>query len=207
MGARHGLIWGYHTHYIQSTVQILGTDLPEEVTMEWQELIKDGYERVLQALEEVLDGLNENDLNEQPRSDCNSMGWLAWHLTRVQDDHIADLIGEKQLWIRDGWHAKFNRPSNPKDLGFGHSPEDVAAFKSPNVNTLLDYHRAVLQRTKQYITALTSEDLDRELNEPWFRLLPTVGVRLISILSDDLQHVGQMAYVRGLLKGKGWLNY
>lgn len=175
--------------------------------MEWQELLIDGYGRVLEALEETLKGMTPDDLNQQPHPDCNSMGWLAWHLTRVQDDHIADLMGEKQLWLSEEWHAKFNRPPHPKDIGFGHSSEDVAAFKSPDVETLLGYHRAVLERTKRYIFSLSLGDLDRELNEPWYQPLPTVGVRLISIMSDDLQHVGQVAYVRGLLKGKGWLGY
>lgn len=171
--------------------------------MEWQGLITDGYGRVLQVLEESLDGLTQDDLNQQPHPDCNSMGWLTWHLTRVQDDHIADLMGEEQLWTSGGWHARFNRPPEPKDIGFGHSSEDVAAFRSPDVKTLLGYHRAVLEQTNGYITTLSLSDLDRELHEPWFQPLPTVGVRLISVLSDSLQHTGQVAYLRGLLKSKG----
>ncbi len=173
--------------------------------MEWQKLLIDGYGRVLQVLEKALDGMTLDDLNDPPNPDCNSMGWLAWHLTRVQDDHIADLMGEEQLWIKDEWHAKFNRAPNRKDIGFGHSSEDVAAFKSPGVETLLEYHRAVLERLRRYIGSLSMADLDRVLNEPWFQPLPTVGVRLVSVLSDCLQHAGQVSYVRGLLKGKGWL--
>ena len=173
--------------------------------MEWQGLIIDGYGRIWQVLEEVLDGLTQDDLNQQPRPDCNSMGWLTWHLTRVQDDHIASLMGKEQLWTSEGWHARFNRAPEPKDIGFGHSSEDVAAFQSPDVKTLLGYHRAVLERTKGYIATLSLSDLDRELNEPWYQPLPTVGVRLISIMSDSLQHAGQIAYLRGLLKGKGWM--
>ncbi len=175
--------------------------------MEWRELILDGYDRVLQVLNEALDGMTLDDLNGQPHPDCNSMGWLAWHLTRVQDDHISDLMGEEQLWIKDRWYAKFSRASDPKDIGFGHTSHDVAAFESPEPKTILDYHRAVLERSKQYIQGLSSSDLDRELNEPWFKPLPTVGVRLVSVMSDCLQHAGQIAYVRGFLKGKGWLDY
>ena len=174
--------------------------------MVWQELISDGYGRVLHVLEKALDGLTPDDLNEQPHPDCNSMGWLTWHLTRVQDDHIADLMGEKQLWIENGWHARFNRAPNPRDIGFGHSSEDVGAFKSPRIEILLDYHRAVLERSRRYIRSLSMADLDRELNEPWYQPPPTVGVRLVSVMSDCLQHAGQVAYVRGLLKGKGWLD-
>ena len=175
--------------------------------MEWNELLADGYGRVLEFMESVLNGLTEDDLNWQPRPDCNSIGWLAWHLTRLQDDHIASLIEEEQLWTKDGWYAKFNRQPDAKDIGFGHSPEQVAAFKSPNADTILGYHSAVLERSKLYFLTLSSADLDRELNEPWYQPLPTVGVRLISILGDSLQHAGQMAYVRGLRQGRGWQKY
>jgi len=175
--------------------------------MEWQALLIDGYGRTLEVLESALRGMTPDDLKQQPKPDCNSMGWLAWHLTRVQDDHVADLMGEEQLWTSEGWHARFNRPLQAGDIGFGHTPEQVAAFQSPDAETLLSYHRAVLERTKRYIQSLSADDLDRELDEPWYQPLPTVGVRLISVLADSLQHAGQAAYVRGLLKGKGWLGY
>ncbi len=171
--------------------------------MEWQELIMDGYGRVLQVLEKALDGLTQDDLNKQPHPDCNSMGWLTWHLTRVQDHHIAGLLGEEQLWVSNGWHARFNRALEPDDTGHGHSSEDVAAFESPDSETLLGYYRAVLEQTKGCIATLSTTALDRELKEPWYPLPITVGVRLISIMSDNLQHTGQVAYLRGLLKGKG----
>ena len=173
--------------------------------MEWQQLIMDGYGRVLKVLEKALGGLMQDDLNQQPHPDCNSMGWITWHLTRVQDHHIADLMGEEELWTADGWHSLFDRPPDPGDIGWGHTMEQVAAFRSPDVETLLGYHRAVLERTKRYIAALPAAELKRELDEPWFQPLPTVGVRIVSVLSDDLQHAGQVAYVRGLLQGGGWL--
>ena len=175
--------------------------------MEWNDLLSDGYGRVPEVLERVLKGLNQDDLDWQPRPDCNSIGWLAWHLTRQQDAQIAALMGEEQLWVKEGWHARFNRPPDDGDIGFGHSPEQVAAFKSPDIDTLLSYHRAVLERSKQYFLTLTETDLDKELDEPWFQPLPTVGVRLISIMDDAMIHAGQAAYVRGLCQGRGWQSY
>ena len=172
--------------------------------MEWSDLLIDSYGRVLGSLERTLKGLTEEDLNWQPRPDSNSIGWLTWHLTRLLDDQISALMGEEQLWTKDGWHAKFNRPPDPKDRGFGDSPEQVAAFKSPDIETLLSYHRAVLERSKRYFLTLSNSDLARELDETWYQPVPTVGVRLISVLADSLQHAGQMAYVRGLHQGKGW---
>ena len=171
--------------------------------MEWQQLMAAIFQQVSQVLERALDGLSQEDLNQQPSFDTNSMGWLAWHLTRGQDRAIAGLMGEEQLWVKDGWHVKFNRPADPQDFGLGHTPEDVAAFNSPDVGTLLNYHRAVLERTKRYLGRLSEAELDREIDHPRF---PTVNLRLVAVLSDNLQHAGQIAYVRGLLKGKGWLD-
>lgn len=175
--------------------------------MDWKDLLIDGYGRVPEVLERVLNGLSEDDIKWQPHPDSNSIGWLAWHLTRQQDAQISALMGEEQLWTKDGWHAKFGRPADPEDSGFGNTPEQVAAFRPPDIETLLSYQRAVLERSKQYIQSLSDSDLDRELNEPWFKPLPTVGVRLISIMDDSMLHAGQAAYVRGLRQGKGWQKF
>jgi len=175
--------------------------------MKWKDLLIDGYSRIPELLENVLKGLAQDDLDWQPRHDCNSIGWLIWHLTRQQDAQIASLLGEEQLWITDEWHGKFNRQPDPNDIGFGHSPEQVSEFKSSEARIPLGYNRAVVERSKQYISDLSETDLDRELNEPWFHPLPTVGVRLVSILDDSVLHAGQAAYVRGLRQGKGWQKY
>ncbi len=171
--------------------------------MEWQQFTVDIFERISQVLEQALEGLTLEDLNQQPSPDSNSMGWLAWHLTRSQDRAIAHLTGEEQLWIKDKWYVRFNRSSDPLDFGLGHTLEDIAAFKSPDVATLLGYHRVVLEQTKRYLTNLSEAELDREIDHPKF---PTVEARLVAVISDNLQHAGQVAYVHGLLKGKGWLD-
>jgi len=175
--------------------------------MKWKDILIDGYSRIPEFLENVLKDLTQDDLDWQPKHDCNSIGWLVWHLTRQQDAQIASLIGGEQLWVTDRWYTKFGRQPEPDDVGFGHSPEQVSALKSPELRTLLDYSRAVVERSKEYISSLSENDLDRELNEPWFQPLPTVGVRLVSILDDSALHAGQAAYIRGLRQGKGWQKY
>lgn len=171
------------------------------------DLLADGFNRVPEFLENVLRGLTLEDLNWMPRKDSNSIGWLIWHLTRQQDAQIASLMREEQLWIKDKWYAKFNRDANLRDIGFGHSPEQVAAFQSPDIPTLLDYLKATVKRTIQFLKGLSEEDLDRELDEPQYTPIPTVGVRLISILDDSVLHAGQAAYIRGMIQGKGWQKY
>ena len=171
--------------------------------MEWRQLTIDIYERISQVLERALEGLTQDDLNQQPNPDSNSMGWLTWHLTRGQDRAIVGLMNEEQLWVKDGWHSRFNRSPALLDTGFGHNLADLAAFKSPDGQTLLAYHLTVLERTKRYIGKLSETDLERELGHPRF---PTVGARLVAVISDNFQHAGQTAYARGQLKGKGWLD-
>ena len=175
--------------------------------MEWHDLLTDAYGRLPGYLNNVLTGLTQDNFDWQPRPDCNSIGWLVWHLTRQQDAQIASLMNEQQLWLKDGWSSRFNLPPDPEDIGFGYTPEQVSAFKSPDIQTMMDYHRAVIEHTKRYLVKLSQTDLDRELDEPWFQPLPTVGVRLVSILEDSLLHAGQAAYIRGLIQGKGWQKY
>lgn len=175
--------------------------------MKWHDLLTDGYGRILEIMERTLDGLSVEDLGWQPESGSNSIGWLCWHLTRGQDAQMAALMEAEQLWTLKGWHQQFNRPADPRDIGFGHTPQQVAEFESPETKVTLDYLRETTERSKQYFLSLSENDLDRELNEPQWQPLPTVGVRLISIMSDNLQHAGQASYVRGLLQGKGWQKF
>ena len=174
--------------------------------MKWQQLVTDIYERISQEFEAALDGLTMDDLNKQPCPGCNSMGWLTWHRTRCQDKNIAELLGEEQFWTKDNWYAKFNPTFDPIDTGIGHSIEDTVAFRSPGASTLLEYHRAVLERSKRYITSELSEtELNREFNKPKYPTITNVRTSLMRSINDNMQHLGQISYVRGMLRGCGWL--
>ena len=175
--------------------------------MECRDLIIDGLGRVREMFETTLDQLNVEQLRFRPGAAANSIGWLAWHLTRVADDHLSDLAGESQAWLADGWHERFGRPGRADDVGFGDSPEQVGAFQPGSAQLLRDYHAAVHARALRYLAGLQCADLDRELDEPQWQTPVTVGVRLVSVLNDCTQHVGQMAYVRGLLEQRRWLPY
>jgi hypothetical protein len=174
--------------------------------MQWQQLVIDIYERVSQELEHALDGLTVEDLNQRPCPDCNSIGWLAWHLTRAQDSVTAYLSEGEQVWISEKWYTRFNRTPDPKDIGARHSLEDVAAFISPNASTLLEYHHAVLERSERYITNKLSEsELERVFDNPPRPDVTNVRTRIMRIINDNMQHLGQINYIRGMLKGWGWL--
>lgn len=168
--------------------------------MECAEFTTGIFTRISQVLETVLDGLTENEINQQPTPECNSIGWMVWHLTRVQDRFIAMLSNNEQVWITEKWYGKFGRDADAKDIGYGHRPEDLANFKVPDTKTLLDYHHAVLEKTKQYTNKLSPEELDRVIDDS---RAPTVALRLTAFISDNLQHAGQVAYLRGWVRSQG----
>jgi hypothetical protein len=172
--------------------------------MNLQQFALDIYARRFKELEEAVTGLTPEQLNYMPAPESNSIGWLIWHAIRSQDRANADLFGENQLWVSAGWHKKFNRPPDQKDTGYGHTPEQVKAFGAPDAQTLVDYARAVYERTKDYVnTRLSESDLEREVKSPTLGTTATVEHRLIMTI-NDLQHIGQAGYVRGLLNGMGW---
>ena len=174
--------------------------------MDIRDVLQDAFGRIDEEVRRTLEGLTPEQLLFRPSEQANSIGWLAWHLTRVQDDHLSDLAGREQAWTSDGWHARFGRPANAQDTGFGAKPADVAALQPESAVLLVDYFAAVHQRTLEYLRTLEPADLDRELDEHWDEPV-TVGVRIVSVIADDLQHVGQMAYVRGLIEDRHWLPF
>jgi hypothetical protein len=163
------------------------------------DLLTDGYGRVREIVHGVVEGLTADDLAYRLDSEANTIGWLVWHLTRVQDSHIADAAGSDQVWLVDGWQQRFGLPLDPLATGYGHGPAEVAAVRVESPDLLIGYHDAVCEQTVGYIRGLTDEDFARIVDEGWDPPV-TLGVRLISVLSDDLQHAGQAAYVRGVLE-------
>ena len=171
--------------------------------MEGAALIADGLTRVRDTLHRCLPSVNAETLCKMASADANSMAWLAWHLARVQDNHLSDLAGREAAWTAEGWHERFDMPA-ANDVGFGWTPDQVAAFSVESADLLLAHHDAVFARTKEYLAALRPDDLDRVLDEPQWDPRPTVAARLVSVVNDNTQHVGQVAYLRGYWHGFGW---
>jgi uncharacterized damage-inducible protein DinB len=163
------------------------------------QLLTDGFGRIREVVHGAAGGLTPRQLAHQPVEGANSIAWLVWHLTRIQDDHVAGAAGTAQAWTDDGWADRFDLPFDPFDTGYGHTPEDVAAVRVESADLLTGYHDAVHDRTVKYVSALTDGDLERIVDRAWDPPV-TLAVRLISVISDDLQHAGQASYVRGLLE-------
>ena len=161
--------------------------------MDAKDILLDGLGRIPDEVRGAVDGLTAEQLRWAPAKGANTVGWLVWHLTRVQDSHLAELLDEGQIYVSGDWGPKFGLKSDPSDTGYGHSTTEPSSAQ-----VLIDYYQAVHERTVAYVSGLTAGDLDRVVDERWDPPV-TLGVRLVSVIDDDAQHAGQAAYVRGLL--------
>ncbi len=162
------------------------------------DLLVDAFERVRDAVHPAANGLSREELTFRPDPESNTIAWLVWHLTRIQDDHVSGLADREQVWTAKGWAARFALPLDDDDTGYGHDPDQVTSVVA-DANALLGYFEDVHEQTLATVGSLTTEDLDRVIDRRWDPPV-TVGVRLVSVIADDLQHAGQAAYIRGILE-------
>jgi hypothetical protein len=162
------------------------------------QLLEDAFTRVRQLVTRVVDELEIDDLTYRADPRANTIAWLVWHLTRIQDDHVAAAAGIEQEWTAHSWRDRFDLPFAAVATGYGHDSPDVAAVRI-GADLLVSYHDAVCEQTLAFVRQLSDADLDRIVDRSWDPPV-TLGVRLVSVISDDLQHAGQAAFIRGMLE-------
>ncbi|WP_369137462.1 mycothiol transferase [Modestobacter versicolor] len=167
--------------------------------MESRDLLLTAFDDVETVVRSALDGIDPALLTARLDPDANTIAWLVWHLTRVQDDHVAEVAGTEQAWTAAGWADRFALPFPPSAHGYGFSSADVGRTVVTDPQLLVDYHADVHRRTAAFLRTLTPADLDRVVDRSWDPPV-TLGVRLVSVIGDDLQHAGQAALLRGLLE-------
>lgn len=162
------------------------------------DLLRDGFERVRETATAAVQGLDEDQLTRRVGPNANTVAWLVWHLTRVQDDHVAGVADTEQVWTSQGWAARFGLPFDDGAHGYGQSSDDVAAVRGIAADDLIGYLVDVHTATGRFLETLEDADLDRIVDDNWDPPV-TLAARLVSVIADDLQHAGQAAFVRGLL--------
>ncbi|TDE92732.1 DUF664 domain-containing protein [Occultella glacieicola] len=165
------------------------------------DILADGFARVQGLVHRVLDDADDPVLTSRLDPAANTVAWLIWHLTRVQDDHVADAAGSEQVWSAAGWVDRFELPLPAEDTGYGHTAEQVGLVQAGAQN-LRGYHDAVHDRTLGYLAGLTEDDLTAVIDTSWDPPV-TLAVRLVSVIGDDLQHAGQAALIKGILARTG----
>jgi hypothetical protein len=161
-----------------------------------QELLRDAFTRLIEHVDDLTDGLTDEISSYRPTPNANSIAWLIWHSARVQDIQLADVAGVEQVWTRDGWVDRFGLELPRNDTGYGHSAADVAKVLAP-VELLSGYYHAVHKLSLEYIASVTAGELAHIVDTNWDPPV-TASARLVSIIDDCAQHLGQADYVRGI---------
>lgn len=169
--------------------------------MKSNELLLDAFGRIRDIVAATLEGVDDESLVRRPAGIGNSIAWLIWHLSRVEDVQVASAAGLEQVWTSQGFAGRFNLPLPERDTGYGHTSDKVDAVQAPP-ELLLEYYDAVHRQTVGFLRTLGDGDLDRIVDTRWNPPV-TLGVRLVSTIADCLQHVGQAAYAKGLKSSEG----
>jgi len=170
--------------------------------MKPNELLIDAYSRIKQLVHTSASGLNQEQLAYRPEPGANSIAWLIWHLTRIQDGHLAGATGLEEAWVISGWAEKFGMAPDKSINGYGDGPKEVAALRPETSDILLGYLDAVWERTIGYLKKADADDLDRIIDRSYDPPV-SAGVRLVSVLTDNIQHAGQARYLRGIIERQG----
>ena len=160
------------------------------------DVFADAFDRIQGIVHSAVDGLTPEQLSQRVDGKANSIAWLIWHLARVQDDHLADAAGTDQVWT-SGWNERFGLPFDDSAIGYGMSFEEVGQVHATS-ELLVGYYDAVHEQTLGYVKRLADSDLTRIVDDSWDPPV-TLGARIVSVISDDLQHAGQASFVRGLI--------
>ena len=161
-----------------------------------RELLRDAFTRLIEHVDELTDGLADDEANYRPSPSANSIAWLIWHSARVQDFQLAPIAGVEQVWKTGGWVDRFGLALPPDDTGFGHGPNEVAKVRAP-ADLLAGYYHAVHEMTLKFVAGVTAEDLERIVDPNWDPPV-TASARIVSIIDDCAQHLGQAAYLLGI---------
>ena len=170
--------------------------------MDLRDFIIRSLEEIQEDLKRSVDGLTKEDLMTQPQPGANHIAFMIWHMTRVEDKLLHNLFQcSPQLWESGKWYERMGLPEDPKSTGFGYTAEQVSCFPSVQPHELMDYVEAVRADTLDYLENIDAASLDEKVTAP---PLGEVSIgNLISILVVELaQHVGQIAYVRGLVEAR-----
>jgi hypothetical protein len=166
--------------------------------VEIADIFVDAFTRIEEGVEAALEGLADAELTFRADPEANTIAWLVWHLTRVEDDHVSDVAGIEQAWTAEGWYDRFGLPFDKRAHGYGQTTDDVAKVRV-GVDLLRDYRAAVSARALEYVKGLKAADLDRVVDTRWDPPV-TLGVRLVSVIEDEFQHLGQMGFLRGIVE-------
>lgn len=161
------------------------------------DILRDLASRPLQAAERLRPQLDEQTLDAHPGGHPNSVAWLLWHAAREMDVQLASLAGTTEVWESGGFAERTGLGEQGAEIGYGHSAEQARAITLSEPGPVLEYLAATTGALQEHLSGLDEQMLDAVIDESWDPPV-TYGVRLVSLIDDAAQHIGQAAYVVGM---------
>jgi hypothetical protein len=161
------------------------------------DLLLDSLGRVRDGAHPVLADTPEARLATPPATGTNTVAWLVWHLTRGVDEQVAGAFGYQPIWVAGGWRERFALPFPADAHGYGMTFDEVLLVQA-SADDLRGYLDAAFDAAVDALRGVTDADLDRVVDEHWDPPV-TLAVRLVSVVNDGTQHVGQASYASGIL--------
>jgi hypothetical protein len=175
--------------------------------MDIRELITGTFEDYWGRFDRALEGLTSEELAWRPQDDCNPIGFIAWHMARVEDRFLHHFAkGTEEVWVKNAWYAKFGLDA--ADHGVRFTLEQVAAFPAISPELLSGYLEDVRRETRTFLQEFQLQDLDVVSGRsPFSPNIPAgsdkwpMGHMFRQLFGELNQHLGQVSYVRGMVKG------
>ncbi len=172
---------------------------PTSATGLVSDLLVDGFGRIHEGVPAVVEGRSVDELLWRPDRDANHIAWLVWHLSRQQDEQMAQLSGRRSAWRQAGWAERFELPYRPNAHGYAMTSDEVGAFPLRDPSLLVGYHDEVHDLTITAVRGFDAPDYAKVIDRTWDPPV-TAMVRIVSVLDDSAKHLGQAEYVRGLVR-------
>ena len=167
--------------------------------MDFKGIVRMALGEYMEGLRKALDGLTPEELRFQPTAEAHHIDFAVWHMARVEDNWVQRFARRTdQVWLQEGWYHKLGLPQF--DSGSGYTADQVANLPVFDLDGIMDYYDSVRRETLEYLDGLSGEDLDA-CPDPERRPGYTVGKMLSHVIVEESQHVGQVAYLRGLQRG------
>ena len=167
---------------------------------DFKDAVRSGLIEYMEGLEAALDGLTDDELRYQPALHANFIEWIVWHMARVEDRWVNLVLRQDEdIWVTRGWYERFGMASD--DYGREDTAEKMRAMPRTDINEMMQYYREAREVTLEHLDSMSLEDLDRLFLHPRRGIEVTGAWVLGHILVEESQHLGQVAYLRGLMRG------
>lgn len=177
--------------------------------MDTNPFIKQTLDHFESRLDQTLRGLTNEELAWRPNAEANSIAFVIWHTTRVEDRFMQKMVREtEEVWTGGGWYSRLGLDEG--DTGVDFSVDRLASFPALSVENLRDYLDAVRAETNAYLDAAAPAGFDLVPDRNPFPEVPgadeyfegcTIARMFLILIGEHFQHLGHAAYIRGLQRG------